>query len=458
MSDEIVIINITPDPSINISAVDSNELVDISAIDNSESISLNPLTLNQGLINHSVTHQKNGSDELLHNLLGGLNGGQSGQYYHMTQNQYDNNVYRYDLPVYQTGVQTISGIKTFTDKTLVSGLKFQVLTGNQVPVHEQGLMFYDDANHTINLYVDNPDVTLQLGQENWVRVKNTLNAPILDGDLVYIAGGVGANPYVQLAIAGGENTSAATLGMATHDIGNNEFGYITTFGLVNNINTNGYNVGDTLYLSPTQSGKYTNVKPQAPQHMVRVGTVIRANTNNGVVFVNIQNGLEIEELHDVRIVNKQNKQALLYDSTSGLWLNRPINTGDISGLYDFVINTESEFMTEAEADIRYINLVSNQNISGIKNFYTRPLVNGTGVMLSGEVDPLPTTIVYQTGNQIISGEKYFLNDVGIGTITPTEKLDVNGNIVGNMVYEFNGITKERLATQNFAIAMAIALS
>jgi hypothetical protein len=78
MSDEIVI-NITPDPSINISAVDSNE-----------QIALNPLTLNQGLINHSVTHQKNGSDELAHNLLGGLDGGQSGEYYHLTSGEYSN--------------------------------------------------------------------------------------------------------------------------------------------------------------------------------------------------------------------------------------------------------------------------------------------------------------------------------------------------------------------------------
>ncbi|MEN9512630.1 MAG: hypothetical protein RJB16_390, partial [Bacteroidota bacterium] len=75
MSDEIVI-NITPDPTINISAVDSNE-----------QIALNPLTLNQGIISHSVTHQKNGSDELAHNLLGSLDGGQSGQYYHLTSGE-----------------------------------------------------------------------------------------------------------------------------------------------------------------------------------------------------------------------------------------------------------------------------------------------------------------------------------------------------------------------------------
>lgn len=281
----------------------------------------------------------------MHNSLVGLQGGSQAERFHLTQNEHDK-------IVYQTGAQIISGIKTFRNEIYVSGIKFDVLgTGaNPVPAYEQGLLFYDDANHTLNLYVDNPEVTLQLGQENWVRVKNTLNAPVFDGDLVYIAGGVGANPYIQLAIASGESTSATTLGMATHDIGNNEFGYVTTFGLVNNVNTKNYAVGDTLYLSPTISGKFTNVKPKAPQHMVRVGTVIRANENNGVIFVNIQNGFEVDELHNVRIISPQNNQALLYNSASGVWNNRAITTGDVSGLYDFVLSTESEFTTINEVN------------------------------------------------------------------------------------------------------------
>ena len=64
------------------------------------------------------------------------------------------------------------------------------------------------------------------------------------------------------------------------------------------------------------------------------------------------------------------------------------------------------------------NLIYNtgdQNISGIKNFYSRPTVNGTGVLLSGEAAniTLPNTIVYTTGNQIISGNKTFLNNLQV---------------------------------------------
>lgn len=109
MSDQIII-NITQDPSVN-----------LSVINNTEEITLDALTLNQGLINHSTTHQKNGSDELSHNLLGGMDGGQSGQYYHLTTNQYNNNVYYYDSPVFQTGNQTISGEKILINNAFFSG-------------------------------------------------------------------------------------------------------------------------------------------------------------------------------------------------------------------------------------------------------------------------------------------------------------------------------------------------
>jgi hypothetical protein len=59
------------------------------------------------------------------------------------------------------------------------------------------------------------------------------------------------------------------------------------------------------------------------------------------------------------------------------------------------------------------NLVYNtgeQTISGAKDFTSRPTVNGTGVLLSGEAAQLPDTIVYTTGDQTISGVKTFIGN------------------------------------------------
>lgn len=78
MSDSVVVNVISP------------EVTNINVTDTGENIYINPLTLNQGIINHSVTHQSGGSDELLHNLLGGLQGGSDGNYYHLTSGEYAN--------------------------------------------------------------------------------------------------------------------------------------------------------------------------------------------------------------------------------------------------------------------------------------------------------------------------------------------------------------------------------
>jgi hypothetical protein len=59
--------------------------------------------------------------------------------------------------------------------------------------------------------------------------------------------------------------------------------------------------------------------------------------------------------------------------------------------------------------LNIVDLNNSQTISGIKTFASRPTVNGTGVLLSGEASAitLPTTIVYTTGAQTIIGSKIF---------------------------------------------------
>jgi hypothetical protein len=92
-------------------------------------------------------------------------------------------------------------------------------------------------------------------------------------------------------------------------------------------------------------------------------------------------------------------------------------------------NTPLQVYNYTETEIRYdqlgvlkaseaVNALYDQTITGIKNFKSRPTVNGTGVMLNGEAAQLPTTLVYTTGNQDISGIKNFtslptVNNTGV---------------------------------------------
>jgi hypothetical protein len=74
-----------------------------------------------------------------------------------------------------------------------------------------------------------------------------------------------------------------------------------------------------------------------------------------------------------------------------------------------LVSNTGRFSNEVTAP----NLVYNtgdQNISGAKNFYARPTVNGSGVLLigeSGSFPPFENNVVYTTGNQNISGIKNF---------------------------------------------------
>ncbi len=100
----------------------------------------------------------------------------------------------------------------------------------------------------------------------------------------------------------------------------------------------------------------------------------------------------------------------IFDETLVIVVESP----NVGGVYS--VNGKAGYVTLDKSDIGIsedlVYLTGNQTISGVKTFITRPQVNGTGVLLSGEgggLTNLPNTIVYTTGNQIISGNKAFFD-------------------------------------------------
>lgn len=152
------------------------------------------------------------------------------------------------------------------------------------------------------------------------QVRNVTGSTITKGSIVYLNGVNGEKPTIAKAIATGDSTSAETIGWVENDINNNSDGYVTTFGILNNVNTQSYADGDYLYLSGATAGQYTNVKPYAPVHNVTVGFVVKGGSvGAGQVFVLIKNGFELEELHNVDAQSPSDGQVLTYDSTTSLW-------------------------------------------------------------------------------------------------------------------------------------------
>lgn len=196
-----------------------------------------------------------------------------------------------------------------------------------------GVMRWNDSDGTLDLGLKGGNVTLQLGQEQLVRAvnKTSTNITLLESNYqaVRVTGAQGQRLKVDLALATNDLLSAETIGLVTETIANNQEGFITISGLVRNINTTGslqgetWNDGDILYLSPTTAGKITNIKPTAPNHLVIIGYVVYAHSNNGSIFVKVDNGYELEELHNVSNEYLEDYSIfdtlLAYDVNNSIW-------------------------------------------------------------------------------------------------------------------------------------------
>jgi hypothetical protein len=117
------------------------------------------------------------------------------------------------------------------------------------------------------------------------------------------------------------------MGVATMDIANNGFGYVTSFGLVRGINTTGSSVGETwvdgdiLYYNPAFTGGLTKVPPTAPLPKVIVAAVVNAGPGgSGSLFIRVQGEPDLHNLSDVYAPSPiSNGQILIGDGPQARW-------------------------------------------------------------------------------------------------------------------------------------------
>ena len=158
------------------------------------------------------------------------------------------------------------------------------------------------------------------------EVRNTTGVTLTKGTVVYINGANGNKPTVAKAIATGDSTSAQTFGIIQADLANNANGYVVCVGDIIGLDTSAITEGTQLYLSSTTAGAYTTTKQLAPSHLVYIGIVTRSHPTLGQIEVKIQNGYELDEIHDVAISSKANNQFLVYESSTDLWKNKSLGT------------------------------------------------------------------------------------------------------------------------------------
>ncbi len=144
--------------------------------------------------------------------------------------------------------------------------------------------------------------------------------------------GTGDRMTVKRAYNTSDATSAQTVGLVlSTSIAANQKGLIIIQGLLDGLSilpTATFSDGDAIYLGSTP-GTITNIKPYAPNHLVYLGVVTTSsNGAAGRMYVRVQNGYELQELHNVQAQSPSLNDTLWYDSTvsPGQWKTASIPT------------------------------------------------------------------------------------------------------------------------------------
>ncbi len=196
-----------------------------------------------------------------------------------------------------------------------------------------GTVYWDDADaiKTLNIVMeDSGEVNQHVGEETYYRVKASAN--ITEGQVVMFTGTVGASGGLRGAPATGltSTQSEYIMGVATQNIANNGWGYVTWFGEVKGVNTTGgveaWVDGQILYYNPAVAGGLTKNVPTAPNPKVIVASVVHAATN-GILFVRPTFGSALGATDsNVEITGLANGDLLQYDGTQLRWENVPASS------------------------------------------------------------------------------------------------------------------------------------
>ncbi len=162
---------------------------------------------------------------------------------------------------------TVSGSSLQAHYLTASGYAFPGAQGEQFQILR--------VNGTDQLHFDYADrVTLEC----------RFDENVSKGDPVYITGfNVGQNrPTVAKAVAN-DAAKMPAVGLAFANYSTNDNGQVTSLGNLDDVATNLFGVGDTLYVSG--SGGLTNVKPTGSTLIQNMGQVGRSHASNGEITV-----------------------------------------------------------------------------------------------------------------------------------------------------------------------------
>jgi hypothetical protein len=162
---------------------------------------------------------------------------------------------------------------------------YQAFTPTGAPTYTEGRVWYDSTEKALSFYNDSSSLAVHVGQDLIVKVINNTGSTIPNGSPVYVTGTSSGQTYPNVALARADvAATAAVIGLTNGAIANGAIGYVTAQGIIDNVNTGTFTVGQVLYLSPFSAGQLMNTIPPTGI-TVQVGVVTFVNSTTGHIYV-----------------------------------------------------------------------------------------------------------------------------------------------------------------------------
>ncbi len=171
----------------------------------------------------------------------------------------------------------------------LGGLKYLQFNTANPGVDAEGRLRWNAEAGTLNLRGRDGMVTLQLGQESVQMVKNVTSGVLENGKVIRVTGSSSGRITVDYADNTSVVGSSSVIGVLTNSIAPGAEGYVTTYGLVHDINTSAWPSGSPLYLNG--AGSLTATRPTNGR-IVQLGYVVVQDAAVGSVYIQPQQNFE----------------------------------------------------------------------------------------------------------------------------------------------------------------------
>lgn len=297
-----------------------------------------------------------------------------------------------------------------------------------------GMVSWNSDSGTVQVGLSD-SASVRLGEDIFYYVK--ASQPITRGNVVFASGAVGGSGNIEVSkyIANNSIDERYVVGIASQDIVQGEFGYVSVIGSLKGVPTDGsaqgetWSIGDVLYPSPSVPGALTNIEPIAPNQAIPLAFVTSVNGSNGVMAVRATaTGYHLSELHDVYTNNKSDGQVLAWIDANSRWEAKTLDSGvnpaandyttyiTLSGLIDTVSDNVSTLDSTLTAFGTYANatfgassadLISDQYSVSSTNTFT---LSSSATSANNILVSLDGIIQNPNDDYIVSGTTLTINN------------------------------------------------